>query len=102
MEYTMRLIDELLELQTRIVKLSIFINSYVDPEEILYDQLKIMDQYRRILIKRIHKETGLTEKETAEKIQTDTLFGLISSGFYEFYKIHISPTCIKLLKLYHQ
>ena len=63
MDYKKRLIDELLELQSRITKLFTFINSYVDPEEILFEQLKIMDQYKRILIKRIYKEMGINDEE---------------------------------------
>lgn len=63
MEYKIRLIEELLDLQERIVKLFMFINKHEDPEEILYDQLNIMEQYRRILIKRIHKEMGINYEE---------------------------------------
>ena len=63
MEYKIRLIEELLDLHERIVKLFMFINTHEDPEEILYEQLNIMEHYRRILVKRIHKEMGINYEE---------------------------------------
>ncbi len=67
MDYIIRMIEELVDLQTKITSLNIFLNSdskkrdlnkNKEKEELMYKQLSAMINYKNCLLQRIEREVG--------------------------------------------